>query len=182
MSSRSARSKGRVRGPLPRRLRAARGTRSPRHPNTVGAAFSRTAVGAWSRFCEVRRGLTGCCCLHRLLTSGLVMRRPHRCVHHVSRLGALVRPVRGAAPNVMLGALVASALALPATANPPSSISAKRAEAQQVLTQINGLNASLSRADERLNLANLRLAKVQSAIKTNNRELRIAKRNLIRGR
>src|SRR5438046_10573059 len=110
------------------------------------------------------------------------MRRPHRCVHHVSRLRTLVRPGRGAAPNVMLGALAACALALPATASPPSSISAKRAEAQQVLGEINGLDASLSRADERLNLANIRLASVQRQIKTNTRELRIEKRNLIRGR
>jgi len=82
---------------------------------------------------------------------------------------------------VLLVALSACALSLSAFASPPS-IAAKRAEAQQVLNDINSLNASLSRADERLNLANLRLAHVQSNIKTNKRELRIAKRNLIRGR
>jgi peptidoglycan DL-endopeptidase CwlO len=110
------------------------------------------------------------------------MHRPHRCVHHVSRLRALGRLGRGAAPHVLIGALLACALALPASASPPNSIAAKRAEAQQVLNEINGLNASLSRADEKLNLANLRLAHVQRDIKTNQRELRIAKRNLIRGR
>jgi cell wall-associated NlpC family hydrolase len=82
----------------------------------------------------------------------------------------------------LLAALIACALSLPAIASPPSAIDAKRAEAQQVMNDINGLNASLSRADERLNLANLRLAHVQSDIKINQRELRVAKRNLVRGR
>jgi len=51
-----------------------------------------------------------------------------------------------------------------------------------VLNEINGLDASLSRADERLNLANIRLAHVKREIKVNRHELRIAKSNLVRGR
>ena len=71
---------------------------------------------------------------------------------------------------------------MPAFASPGDPISAKRAEAQQVLNEINGLNASLSRADELLNLANIRLVHVKSQIVENARELRIAKANLARSR
>jgi cell wall-associated NlpC family hydrolase len=83
---------------------------------------------------------------------------------------------------VLIGALAAFAVAAPAFATPPSSVDAKRAEARQVLAQVNELNASLGRADELLNLANLRLTQVQRDIKTNRYELRVAKHNLTRSR
>ena len=83
---------------------------------------------------------------------------------------------------MLSGTLAASLSAVPALASPPGSISAKRAEAQQVLNEINGLNANLSRADELLNLANLRLAHVRRDITENSRELRIAKQNLAKSR
>jgi peptidoglycan DL-endopeptidase CwlO len=83
---------------------------------------------------------------------------------------------------VLFGTLAASLFAVPAFASPPSSLSAKRAEAQQVSNEINGLDASLSRADELLNLANLKLTHVQADIKLNRRELRIAKANLAKSR
>jgi peptidoglycan DL-endopeptidase CwlO len=85
---------------------------------------------------------------------------------------------RGAAPYVLIGTLAACLAAVPAVASPPSSLSSKRAEASQVVNEINGLNASLSRADELLNLANLKLEHVQRDIKENRHELRIAKLNL----
>ena len=110
-----------------------------------------------------------------------MLHRPHRCVHHVSLLRALRCLRRGAAPYVSI-TLAACLLAVPAFASPPDSISAKRAEAQQVLGEINGLNANLSRADELLNLANLRLAHVRRDIVENSRELRIAKSNLAKSR
>jgi cell wall-associated NlpC family hydrolase len=83
---------------------------------------------------------------------------------------------------VLIGALAACLAAVPAYASPPSSISGKRAEAAQVVNEINGLNASLSSADERLNLANLRLVNVRHDIKENRYALRVAKRNLARSR
>jgi cell wall-associated NlpC family hydrolase len=107
-----------------------------------------------------------------------VLHRPHRCVHHVTTLRALRRLRRGAAPYVLIGTLAACLVAVPAVASPPSSLSSKRAEASQVVNEINGLNASLSRADELLNLANLKLAHVQRDIKENRHELRVAKLNL----
>jgi len=83
---------------------------------------------------------------------------------------------------VLIGTLAASCAAVPAFASPPSSLSSKRGEAQQVSNEINGLNASLSRADELLNLANMKLTHVQRDIKENKRELGIAKLNLAKSR
>jgi peptidoglycan DL-endopeptidase CwlO len=91
---------------------------------------------------------------------------------------ALRRLRRGAAPYVLIGTLAACLAGVPAYASPPSSLSSKRAEAGQVLNQINGLNASLGRADELLNLANLKLGRVQRNIKENRHELHVAKQNL----
>jgi peptidoglycan DL-endopeptidase CwlO len=111
-----------------------------------------------------------------------VLHRPHRCVHHVSLLRALRCLRRGAAPYVSIATLAACLLAVPAFASPGDPISAKRAEAQQVLNEINGLDANLSRADELLNLANIRLTHVKGEIVENRRELRIAKDNLAKSR
>jgi cell wall-associated NlpC family hydrolase len=89
---------------------------------------------------------------------------------------------RGAAPYVLIATLAGFAAAVPAFASPPSAVDSKRAQAQQVLQQVNSLNTTLGRADELLNLANLRFTQVQRDIKTNSYELRVAKRNLVRSR
>ena len=70
-------------------------------------------------------------------------------------------------------------IAVPAFAT-PGPVAAKKAEAQRVLGEIGQLDASLGRANERLNLANIKLAHVQAQIKENRRELGIAKDNLTR--
>ena len=111
-----------------------------------------------------------------------MLHRPHRCVDPERPFRTPRRLRRGAAPYVLISALAACLLAVPAFGSPPSSLASKRAEAQQVLGEINGLNASLGRADELLNLANLRLAHVQRDIKENRHELRIAKQNLAKSR
>jgi len=69
--------------------------------------------------------------------------------------------------------------AAPAFATPPS-IASKQAEAQQVIGQIHELDASLGIVNERLNLANLKLARVQHEIRENSYELGVAQRNLRR--
>jgi peptidoglycan DL-endopeptidase CwlO len=76
---------------------------------------------------------------------------------------------------------VALVAAVPAFGIPPS-ISAKQAEARQVEQQINALDDSLGRADEMLNLANLKLARVGRQIAINKRELRVARSNLAKSR
>jgi cell wall-associated NlpC family hydrolase len=80
---------------------------------------------------------------------------------------------------VLLGILAALLIAVPAFAT-PGPISAKKAEAQRVLGEISELDASLGRANERLNLANIKLTHVQAEVKVNRRELGIAKLNLHR--
>ena len=81
---------------------------------------------------------------------------------------------------MFFGILAALLVAVPAFAT-PGPISAKRAEAQRVLGEISQLDASLGRANERLNLANIKLDAVQAQIKENRRELVIAKANLAHG-
>ena len=81
---------------------------------------------------------------------------------------------------MFFGILAALLVAVPAFAT-PGPISAKKAEAQRVLAEISQLDASLGRANERLNLANIKLDAVQAQIKENRRELGIAKANLHRG-
>ena len=84
------------------------------------------------------------------------------------RLGAAWRPLACAA--------VTLAVAAPAIAQPP--IAAKRAEAQRVFAETQRLGESLSREDELVNLANLRLAGVERQRRENTFELGVAQRNL----
>ncbi len=57
-------------------------------------------------------------------------------------------------------------------------MSSKRAEAQQVLGQLQQLSDSLERARSQYEAATWQLAKIQSDVRENRHELRIAKRNL----
>jgi cell wall-associated NlpC family hydrolase len=79
---------------------------------------------------------------------------------------------------VLLGIFAALLVAVPAFATPSPSVAAKRAEAQRVLGEIHQLDNELTQANERLNLANLKLAEVQAGIKENRYELRVATHNL----
>ena len=77
---------------------------------------------------------------------------------------------------MLLGILAALFAAAPAVGQPP--LSAKRAEAERVFAQVQQLDASLGVADERVNLANIKLARVQQDLKVNKHELQVARRNL----
>jgi cell wall-associated NlpC family hydrolase len=57
-------------------------------------------------------------------------------------------------------------------------VSSKRAEAQQVLGQLQQLDSSLGRAVEQYDLANVKLARIRRDLQENRHELRIAKKNL----
>jgi peptidoglycan DL-endopeptidase CwlO len=74
----------------------------------------------------------------------------------------------------LAAALVA---AVPAHAE-PGSVSAKRAEAQSVLSQIQGLDANLERAVDSYNSANEKLAGIESDLRENKLELKLARSNL----
>ncbi len=71
-------------------------------------------------------------------------------------------------------------VAIPAFASSP--IDAKRAEAQQVYNEVQSLDENLGKADELINLANLRLAHVKYEQSINTRELAVARFNLTRSR
>jgi cell wall-associated NlpC family hydrolase len=87
---------------------------------------------------------------------------------------------RLAAP--LLLALVA-ALVVTASATPqPGSISAKQAQAQGVLNQIQSLDGNLEHAIDAYNLANERLRAVKADLAENRRELGIARANLRQAR
>ena len=83
---------------------------------------------------------------------------------------------------LLLLALPVIGLAAAAPALGTSPIDQKKAEAQQVYNQILSLDQSLGQADEKINLANLRLQQVQYQQKVNHRELIVARRNLVRSR
>ena len=85
---------------------------------------------------------------------------------------------RGLAPYVLLAIVAGLLAASEAVAQPSPQIAATQAEAQQVLAQVNELNASLGRSDELVNLANLKLAQVKRDIAMNRRELVTARHNL----
>jgi cell wall-associated NlpC family hydrolase len=85
---------------------------------------------------------------------------------------------RGLAPYVLSGIL--AALTAVASAQAQSPLTAKRAEAQRLFAQVQQLDVSLGGADERLNLANLRLAQVQRDLVVNKHELGVAEHNLAR--
>jgi cell wall-associated NlpC family hydrolase len=66
--------------------------------------------------------------------------------------------------------------AVPAFADP--SISSKRAEAQQVMAQLQTLSDQLERARSQYDASTHQLAKIQASIRQNRYELRVAKHNL----
>jgi cell wall-associated NlpC family hydrolase len=76
-----------------------------------------------------------------------------------------------------LGALVVS---MPALGSSP--LDTKRAQAEQVYNEVQQLDENLGRADELMNLANLRLAHVEYEQQVNRHELAVAELNLARSR
>ena len=77
-----------------------------------------------------------------------------------------------------MGICIALAAAVPAFADP--SISSKRAQAQQVIGQLQHLSDSLERARSRYYASTQQLARIQRDLRENRHELRIAKHNLKR--
>ena len=71
-------------------------------------------------------------------------------------------------------------MAAPAAHATPGSISSKQAQAQGVLAQIQGLDANLERAVDAYNLANDKLGQIESDLRENKLELRLARKNLRR--
>jgi cell wall-associated NlpC family hydrolase len=95
-----------------------------------------------------------------------------------STADATSRPAQRAAVALLLGCAAALASAAPSSADP--SLAAKRAEAQQVLAQVQQLDRTLAYATQTYDLASLRLSHVRNDIRENTRRLSIASSSLRR--
>jgi peptidoglycan DL-endopeptidase CwlO len=74
---------------------------------------------------------------------------------------------------------VLAALAVSASAGgAPGTVASKQAEAQRVLAQIQQIDRSLGPAVEAYNLANVRLKKIESDLRENRKQLKVARVNL----
>jgi peptidoglycan DL-endopeptidase CwlO len=80
--------------------------------------------------------------------------------------------------QAFLLALAVGLLATTAATADPGTVSAKEAQAQQVLSQINQIDLSLGAAVEAYNHANVQLQKIDGDLKTNAFELTVARKNL----
>jgi cell wall-associated NlpC family hydrolase len=88
----------------------------------------------------------------------------------------VIRAGKRQALAITLGLAAAILAGGSATADP--TIASKQAEAQSVLGQINHIDASLGRAVERYNLANVKLDRIEQDQRENRRELDIARSSL----
>jgi peptidoglycan DL-endopeptidase CwlO len=74
--------------------------------------------------------------------------------------------------------VVVALVAAPAAHATPGSISSKEAQAQGVLAQIQGLDSNLERAVDAYNLANEKLGRIETDLRENKLQLRLARKNL----
>jgi cell wall-associated NlpC family hydrolase len=80
--------------------------------------------------------------------------------------------------TLLTALFVAVSLASVRTAAADPSVSAKRAEAESVLAQIQEIDGQLSHAIESYNLANVKLDRIKGELKTNSKHLTIARTSL----
>ncbi len=92
-----------------------------------------------------------------------------------------VSPSRRQAFALLAGLAAAALFAGSAGADPPS-LASKESRAQAVLAQVQQIDASLERAVEAYNLANVKLDRIRSDIRRNRQELALARSNLTRAR
>jgi aminoglycoside phosphotransferase (APT) family kinase protein len=89
---------------------------------------------------------------------------------------AVARAAMRQAPLVMFVSVMAFLASVPALADP--SVAEKRAEAQQVLAQVQQLDSSLAHAIQAYDRANERLNDVRKALRENTKALASAQRTL----
>jgi|SoiMethySBSTD1v2_1073268.scaffolds.fasta_scaffold33299_5 cell wall-associated NlpC family hydrolase len=82
----------------------------------------------------------------------------------------------------LVSALVIALAVTAASSAEPTQIGSKRAEAQQVLAQINAMDAQLEKAVEAWNGANVRLDQIKHDLAVNRARLETAKKNLAKAR
>ena len=91
---------------------------------------------------------------------------------------SLATPLRGRAGFAGAAVLFAALLMVAAANADPGTVAAKEAEAQRVLGQIQQIDRSLGAAVEAYNLANVRLEKIESDLRENRQQLKVARSNL----
>jgi cell wall-associated NlpC family hydrolase len=82
----------------------------------------------------------------------------------------------------LLSALVFGLAVTAAGSAEPAQIGSKRAEAQQVLAQIQAMDAQVEKAVEAYNAANVRLDQIKHDLEVNQARLQTAKKNLVKAR
>ncbi len=82
----------------------------------------------------------------------------------------------------LLSALVFGLAVTAAGSAEPAQIGSKRAEAQQVLAQIQAMDAQMENAVEAYNAANVRLDQIKHDLEVNQARLQTAKKNLVKAR
>jgi peptidoglycan DL-endopeptidase CwlO len=92
------------------------------------------------------------------------------------------RPVPTRRQALLVLISLAALIAAPSAPAEPASVAAKRAEAQAVMGQIQGLDANLEQAVEAFNLANVKLGRIKDDLRENRRELKVAQANLAQAR
>ena len=107
----------------------------------------------------------------------VVTYRPQTGAPVVAGNGALSGLLKRQARVCVLSMAVALVAATAASAT-PGGVSAKQAQAQSVLSQIQGLDGNLEHAVEAYNLANQKLARIEGNLRENKVELKLAKSNL----
>jgi peptidoglycan DL-endopeptidase CwlO len=99
-------------------------------------------------------------------------------VRHGPDSGVLIRATKRQAALVALFILLAASLFAAAARSSP--VTAKEAEAEQVLAQIQSIDASLEKAVEAYNAANVKLDAIEAEQEINERRLQIARSNFQR--
>ena len=82
----------------------------------------------------------------------------------------------------LLSALVFALAVTAAGSAEPTQIGSKRAQAQQVLAQIQAMDAQMEKAVEAYNAANVRLDQIKHDLEVNRARLETAKKNLVKAR
>ncbi len=103
--------------------------------------------------------------------------RETRCDAAGKASGDVIQILKRQAPVIAIALAAASVGAGAATADP--SISAKQAEAQQVMAKIQVLDSSLERARNRYDSASARLSSIEHSLKINRIGLGVARKNLV---
>jgi cell wall-associated NlpC family hydrolase len=103
---------------------------------------------------------------------------PHRRARCKRQCEAIIKPLKRQASAFVIAVAAGSLAAGGATAGP--TVSSKQAEAQQVLRQINQIDASMGRAVEAYDAASTKLGRIRHAQRVNRFALRVARGNLAR--